>query len=645
MIMEREAFRQRMQQYKQARESNPQLKYWDWKKYADGGEVKDNTYVAPMHKEQIFIPASGAQKMLNDYQYKYGSKSPYKGGELEIVSPEFDILTGVRGLLNSPSKINTLTKELNKNIDISTLNNQLPNNIGWGPKQSIKVIHDSNYNTPLNLYNANRWDVVYEGANPHGIWFQGKFGNPRTTANTSIPGKSEKAAKARKLFEERPYRHKGELVLEKPLVTVGDVPDRSFLSHFGDKTGADGIIYNNVYDNGYSNNQVILAFKRLNDYSIINKYADGGTIEEDPPTTSERPIINFNPKGNPYEAKYGYNPGAGFTRDPFSLYDAPIIGDALSIYDASEALKNKDWLGASLAALGVVPFVPSNLGRTINKSMNNYIPEVRRTAQDKINALLRRENKLNDSLGKTVDGVGLRRVPYEDALNARNRVYESVIDPENLKRARAIDSRYGTSYEAVYKGMSEKYQDPMEYFMHSYEPVLDTNLGSNTKAQVSSNPNNKSIRFSKGVNTGDYNIDTGLIRHEIGHKVDIDATRGAVNTNPFMQDLAKDILPYDQARYMLYGIENPVESYKYLTTPTEIKSHMNQFRQYLIDNKIMKPGDKVDDVPNFFMHLQAAPDEYKGIKLLQNLFKTDRAFKKRFDQIPLTNINDNRVIA
>lgn len=643
--MEREAFRQRMQQYKQARESNPQLKYWDWKKYADGGEVKDNTYVAPMHKEQIFIPASGAQKMLNDYQYKYGSKSPYKGGELEIVSPEFDILTGVRGLLNSPSKINTLTKELNKNIDISTLNNQLPNNIGWGPKQSIKVIHDSNYNTPLNLYNANRWDVVYEGANPHGIWFQGKFGNPRTTANTSIPGKSEKAAKARKLFEERPYRHKGELVLEKPLVTVGDVPDRSFLSHFGDKTGADGIIYNNVYDNGYSNNQVILAFKRLNDYSIINKYADGGTIEEDPPTTSERPIINFNPKGNPYEAKYGYNPGAGFTRDPFSLYDAPIIGDALSIYDASEALKNKDWLGASLAALGVVPFVPSNLGRTINKSMNNYIPEVRRTAQDKINALLRRENKLNDSLGKTVDGVGLRRVPYEDALNARNRVYESVIDPENLKRARAIDSRYGTSYEAVYKGMSEKYQDPMEYFMHSYEPVLDTNLGSNTKAQVSSNPNNKSIRFSKGVNTGDYNIDTGLIRHEIGHKVDIDATRGAVNTNPFMQDLAKDILPYDQARYMLYGIENPVESYKYLTTPTEIKSHMNQFRQYLIDNKIMKPGDKVDDVPNFFMHLQAAPDEYKGIKLLQNLFKNDRAFKKRFDQIPLTNINDNRVVA
>lgn len=179
--MEREAFRQRMQQYKQARENNPQLKYWDWKStvqrepldgvyedarfidqseprfelrkgqqyyaspnnlklmkvlgktvkvlapigevvqnlfpseeaeiledarykyenalkpkvYADGGEVKDNTYVAPIYKEQTFIPATGAQKIKNDYQYKYGSKSPYKGGELEIISPEFDILTGI----------------------------------------------------------------------------------------------------------------------------------------------------------------------------------------------------------------------------------------------------------------------------------------------------------------------------------------------------------------------------------------------------------------------------------------------------------------------------------------------------------------------------------------------------------------------
>lgn len=76
------------------------------------------------------------------------------------------------------------------------------------------------------------------------------------------------------------------------------------------------------------------------------KYADGGTIDEIPPqTTSERPITNFDPKGDPYNPTYGYNPGAGYVRSVFDLYDAPVIGDALSIYDATQALKNKDWLG------------------------------------------------------------------------------------------------------------------------------------------------------------------------------------------------------------------------------------------------------------------------------------------------------------
>lgn len=633
--MEREAFRQRMQQYKQARENNPQLKYWDWKKYAYGGEVRDNTYVTPVYKEQVFIPATGAQKMKNDYQYKYGSKSPYKGGELEIVSPEFDIFTGVRGLKSTVNNLldNYIGRKLPSDYAYRrTVQQELDDIITTNSFREIPENVVTTGGRTITLPNGKTVTLKKAKGNSHGgkafsagdVW-KGttSSGNNSSEIIVGVPGDNAKWMVGKHGNYQGPYN-------------FSDIEKGSGLFVPFD---AEGVA--NISTEGL---KIFKPSKYFNNRYI--KYADGGTIDEDPPqNTSERPIINFDPKGNPYEAKYGYNPGAGFTKDPFNLYDAPIIGDALSIYDASEALKDKDWLGASLAALGVVPFVPNNLGKTISKSMNNYIPEVRRTTQDKINASLRRENKLNDTLGKAVSGTGLRRVPYEDALNARNRVYESVIDPENLKRARAIDSRYGTSYEAVYKGMNERYQDPMEYFMSSYEPVLDANLSSSTKAQVSSNPKNKNIRFSKGVNTGDYNIDTGLIRHEIGHKVDIDATRGAVNTNPFMQDLAKDILPYDQARYMLHGIENPVESYKYLTTPTEIKSHMNQFRQYLIDNKIMKPGDKVDDVPNFFMHLQAAPDEYKGIKLLQNLFKTDRAFKKRFDQIPLTNIKDNRVIA
>lgn len=65
------------------------------------------------------------------------------------------------------------------------------------------------------------------------------------------------------------------------------------------------------------------------------KYADGGIVDEDPPqNTSERPITNFDPKGDPYNPTYGYNPGAGYVRSVFDLYDAP---------DISKLQKQSDW--------------------------------------------------------------------------------------------------------------------------------------------------------------------------------------------------------------------------------------------------------------------------------------------------------------
>lgn len=68
----------------------------------------------------------------------------------------------------------------------------LPNNVGWGPRQSIHVVHDKNSAGFPKLYFPERWDAIHEGAPEAGIWYQGKFGNPRTAANHSIPGKAEK---------------------------------------------------------------------------------------------------------------------------------------------------------------------------------------------------------------------------------------------------------------------------------------------------------------------------------------------------------------------------------------------------------------------------------------------------------------------
>lgn len=147
---------------------------------------------------------------------------------------------------------------LGQNVRNATLVTSEPLlNVGWGPRQTLKVSRAGEYDQ---MYFPKRWDVVNEGANPHGVWLQGKYGIPRTDATN--PGKGMKAARARNTFSTRPDKYKGTVTLDKPMITVGEVPNRSSLSYQADNMGSDGLIYNGVYDNGYNNNQVILSFRR-----------------------------------------------------------------------------------------------------------------------------------------------------------------------------------------------------------------------------------------------------------------------------------------------------------------------------------------------------------------------------------------------
>lgn len=288
--MEREAFRQRMQQYKQARENNPQLKYWDWKKYADGGEVKDNTYVAPVYKEQVFIPATGAQKIKNDYQYKYGSKSPYKGGELEIVSPEFNILTGVRGLKSTINNLldNYIGRKLPSNYAYRrTVQQELDDIITTNSFREIPENVVTTGGRTITLPNGKTVTLKKAKGNSHGgkafsagdVW-KGttSSGNNSSEIIVGIPGDNAKWMVGKHGNQQGPYNfsdiEKGSgLFVPFNAEGVADI-------------STEGLKY--FKPSKYFNNRYI-------------KYADGGTIDEDPPqNTSERPITNFDPKGDPY---------------------------------------------------------------------------------------------------------------------------------------------------------------------------------------------------------------------------------------------------------------------------------------------------------------------------------------------------------
>lgn len=237
---------------------------------------------------------------------------------------------------------------ISKTIDKGTPSVEpLPNNVGWGPRQSIHVVHDKNSARFPKLYYPERWDAIYEGAPEAGIWYQGKFGNPRTAANHSIPGKAEKAAKARERFAKRPYRVEGDLELERPIITVGDVPNRAALERAADKMNADGVVFNNVYDNGYSNNQVIFSFR--------DNLKNGRLFKKEANTLASN-------KYPPYDMAVNYNPDRSLNVDKVHRDVARGTKEAIDFLE-SDIKKETDLYNKKLAQrLGYKHFTPYSKG-------------------------------------------------------------------------------------------------------------------------------------------------------------------------------------------------------------------------------------------------------------------------------------------
>ena len=191
------------------------------------------------------------------------------------------------------------------------------------------------------------------------------------------------------------------------------------------------------------------------------KYADGGIVDEDPPqNTSERPITNFDPKGDPYNPTYGYNPGAGYVSN----------SDPLSSLYIEGALLNPVFKLAGNAV--------SNIARGLTKYSSKYVPEVKRTVQDKINSLFRREAEDKARTFKL----------YDDAIESRNRIIEDLYsNPAYMERARQIQNTYGDNYAKVYEDIINQYNTNREYM---FKNGMINNIGD----KVTSRQIKKAIR-------------------------------------------------------------------------------------------------------------------------------------------------------
>lgn len=595
--MEREAFRQRMQQYKQARENNPQLKYWDWKKYADGGEVKDNTYVAPVYKEQVFIPATGAQRIKNDFQYKYGSKSPYKGGELEIVSPEFDILTGVRGLKSITNDLldNYVGRKLPSNYAYRrTVQQELDDIINTNSFREIPENVVTTGGRTITLPNGKTVTLKKAKGNSHGgkafsagdVW-KGttSSGNTSSEIIVGVPGDNAKWMVGKHGNYQGPYNfsdiEKGSAIFV-PFDTEGVA-----------NISTEGLKY--FKPSKYFNNRYI-------------KYANGGIIDEDPPqNTSERPITNFDPKGDPYNPTYGYNPGAGYVSSSDPLGSLYVEG----------ALLNPVFKLAGNAV--------SNIARGLTKYSSKYVPEVKRTVQDKINSLFRREAEDKARTYKL----------YDDAIESRNRIIEDLYsNPAYMERARQIQNTYGDNYAKVYEDIINQYNTN---YWNLPNPVIKQ-LDAKAKMQAKDAAVNRYItrRQPAGYDDFEYQINRNLTeidypttRHELGHYVDFNLAK---SSNPDYSNSMFAELKRDLSKQ-----KNPLfpDKTDYYSKGTEQKSYMNTLREYMFKNGMINNiGDKVTS-RQIKKAIRSLPKDIRSIEAAYLQFATPGQYTKWFNKIPL----------
>lgn len=306
----------------------------------------------------------------------------------------------------------------------------------------------------------------------------------------------------------------------------------------------------------------------------------------------------------------------------FSLEDAANmtpIGDAISAKDAYDAVKNRDWLGAGLAAVTMIPFVPTTV-RNFRKKYKGItpkreIPTVNKKAID---------NAIDEAKNYRDSRIKL----YQQAIEDRNASYERLIENEDaLRRAVNFDKKYGTNYVKTY---TKQLQD---YAKSKNSPDLMQIGIKPMGANGSFDPNIPDYVFINSDYVKNGKLQPGLISHEKSH---YDNQKAGALSLPIFDNRFVDT---KKTKTMYPKTYDWIQ--RYLHNFEETKSHMNEFRTNMINKNLLKPDSKVGlkQIKDLIFN-----SDNDNMKKLFNTYKSKRQFVKDFNSVPITSIGDNKTL-
>lgn len=591
--MDRQAFKQRMQNLKSYRENNPGKGYWDWKveAFQGGGEIgnEERQYLHSWYTNRREYAKRHMPAMLK---------------QLDDADIYIDQNSGIRNIYSTPITIsNDKIKQASKDSGIGEYGGYYHPNEGvvlpsdykqWKDREPL--LHELNH--VVNTFNSSIFNQVNKVLEGKQIIDRGQEVNNYLTTPSEVQSRLIEFRKLNNLDPTKVY----------------GIPDvREWR-----RTGKDADLLNTFDDDTVLE---LINTVAHTPNKKVQRAAEGGQTG-DPEKERFYQATGRSSSGRPLEE--GLKP-------VFSLEDAANmtpIGDAISAKDAYDAVKNKDWLGAGLAASAMIPFIP-NVYRSLKSKISREVPTVTRSFQRQVDA--------ND-LRRDLENNNRRRV-LEEYSDQRNRAYELLNTPEARRRAQIIDRKYGTEYNKVYDDLTKEYED-----INSYVNLPEPNFVSNKKDYANIDPSK-----SKIINLSTDNIRTaedypkGLIRHEIGHYVDEKAYPGGVPNNAYLRQLGKPskYRSFSEVEHMFPDKDRAKSIYEYLRRPTEKKSIMNQFDEYLMNT--LTPSTYPTNTKQFRQVIESAPDLYNNMKMLLKIHTKPSVLYKDFLARPLVNkINKNK---
>lgn len=354
-------------------------------------------------------------------------------------------------------------------------------------------------------------------------------------------------------------------------------------------------------------------------------YAKGGEVgnPDDDFTKAINTKLGRTPDGRPKEQ--GLKP-------VFDLEDAANItpiGDALSARDVYNAVTEKDWTGAGLAAASMIPFMPMTV-KQFRKKYKGVTPKTSQPSRENQSKLL--DAMVQDQINKAESYKNNRIKFYEAAIKDRDAEYDNWIENEDaFRRVVNFDRKYGTNYKRAYtEELKRRAQNSADLTDIGMKPMDSETFGS-------FNPAIPDYIFLNSEHVRSGKPRTGLVNHELGHKIDRQA-----GVFDYQGEVVKPI--FDRNKFetserieKLYPkTHNRIKSY--LLKDSEIKSHMNEFRTYLRNNNLLDPSGK-ESLNSFKKKL--FDSNFNNLKKIFNSYKSGKQFIQDFNMVPITKVNNN----